>query len=151
MRPALRSALLEVITVLFILLWGYAATSKLLIGKQFLGQLSQSPLLMPYAGVLQFAVPAVEYVLVLGLLLPRFRFRALYGSFFLMSLFSFYILDIMHFSPFIPCSCGGILDKMGWGGHLVFNIGFAALGAFGVLIHPSESWSSSERSKILLQ
>jgi hypothetical protein len=35
--------------------------------------------------------------------------------------FTTYIILILNFSSFIPCSCGGILEKLGWTEHLIFN------------------------------
>jgi len=40
----------------------------------------------------------------------------------LMVLFTVYIYLILNFSDFIPCSCGGILEKMDWHTHLIFNL-----------------------------
>jgi hypothetical protein len=42
-------------------------------------------------------------------------------------MFTFYIVIILNFSSFIPCSCGGILEKLGWREHLIFNIFFLFL------------------------
>src|SRR5690606_23761035 len=39
-----------------------------------------------------------------------------------MTAFTVYIYLILNYSPFVPCSCGGILEKMGWTEHLWFNI-----------------------------
>jgi hypothetical protein len=53
---------------------------------------------------------------------PKDRLIALYGSLYLMIGFSVYIYLILNYSDFIPCSCGGILEKLGWTEHLIFNI-----------------------------
>jgi hypothetical protein len=34
-------------------------------------------------------------------------------------------------SPYLPCSCGGILETMNWKEHLVFNLVFVCLAALG--------------------
>ncbi|HZH70563.1 MAG TPA: MauE/DoxX family redox-associated membrane protein [Flavobacteriaceae bacterium] len=34
----------------------------------------------------------------------------------------------------MPCSCGGVLEQLGWTEHLAFNIGFMGLGVVGILI-----------------
>ncbi|MDR6919500.1 hypothetical protein J2Y40_000330 [Chryseobacterium sp. 2987] len=39
-----------------------------------------------------------------------------------MSAFTIYIYIILNYSDFVPCSCGGILEKLGWWEHLLFNI-----------------------------
>src|SRR5690606_36105991 len=48
-------------------------------------------------------------------------------SYVLMLFFSTYIYIILNYSPYVPCSCGGVLEKMGWSEHLIFNITFCAL------------------------
>ncbi|MEJ0031509.1 MAG: MauE/DoxX family redox-associated membrane protein [Bacteroidota bacterium] len=45
-----------------------------------------------------------------------------------MVMFTAYIVVITRFSEYTPCSCGGVLEKMSWDQHLVFNIGFCGVG-----------------------
>ncbi|MBW4361046.1 DoxX family protein [Flavobacterium taihuense] len=122
------------ICYLYILLFTYAAVSKLLDFENFQVQLGQSPLLSAFAGFLSRFVPILELLIVVMLLFPRFRLTALFASFNLMLMFTSYIYIILHFSSFIPCSCGGILEKMGWNEHLIFNIIFILLAIVGILI-----------------
>ncbi len=125
------------VAYLYVLLFVYAAVSKLLDFETFTLQLTQSPLLSAYAGIISWLVPGVEILISIFLMIPRYRRVALYASFFLMVMFTAYIVIILNFSDFIPCSCGGVLEKLGWGQHLVFNIGFVLLGVFAIfLIHP---------------
>jgi hypothetical protein len=97
-------------------------------------QLGQSPLLSAFAGFVAWSVPAIELLIVIMLLIPRFRLTALFASFNLMLMFTAYIFIILNYSSFIPCSCGGILEKLGWKEHLVFNILFIILALIGILI-----------------
>lgn len=115
------------------LLFVYAAMSKLLDFENFQVQLAQSPLLSAYAGFISYAVIIVELVLAILLCLPKFQIMALYGSLGLMSAFTIYIYLILNFSDFIPCSCGGILEKLGWTEHLIFNIVFVLLAFTAIL------------------
>src|SRR5690606_26070069 len=124
----------EIISILFILLFVYAAVSKLINIERFKVQLSQSPLLTTYSNWVVWFVPLTELIIVLALLIPRYRLIGLYGCLGLMSAFSMYIIAILNFSDYIPCSCGGILDKMGWTEHLVFNIVFVVLAIVGIFL-----------------
>jgi hypothetical protein len=47
-------------------------------------------------------------------------------------MFTTYIFLILNFSDYIPCSCGGVLEKMGWTEHIVFNLIFIVIAAIGV-------------------
>ncbi|MDX8572204.1 tellurium resistance protein TerC [Elizabethkingia sp. HX QKY] len=116
------SILVKGISYFFILLFIYASVSKLLEFEKFQVQLAQSPLLSAYAGSVSYAVIITEWVVSILLLVPNFRRIGLYGSLILMSAFTAYIFMILNYSDFVPCSCGGILEKLGWTEHLVFNI-----------------------------
>lgn len=121
------------VAYLMVLLFVYAAMSKLLDFENFQVQLAQSPLLSAYAGFISYAVIIVELVLAILLCLPKFQIMALYGSLGLMSAFTIYIYLILNFSDFVPCSCGGILEKLGWTEHLIFNIVFVLLAFTAIL------------------
>jgi uncharacterized membrane protein YphA (DoxX/SURF4 family) len=129
----------DFIASLFILLFVYAALSKLLDYDEFRVQVSKSPLLTAFTGWVIWLVPAVEIVIALLLAIPRWRLPALYASFTLMVMFTAYIVAILHFSDFIPCSCGGILQNMNWDQHLVFNIFFIVLALTGVLLYSQDT------------
>ncbi|UNY98345.1 DoxX family protein [Zhouia spongiae] len=126
----------EIICFLFILLFSYAAISKLLDFEQFRIQLGQSPLLTSFAGWVVWVIPIVELIIALMLIIPRLRLSALYGCLGLMGLFTMYIIAILNFSDYVPCSCGGILEKLGWQEHLIFNISFTVLALIGIWIYP---------------
>jgi len=51
-----------------------------------------------------------------------------------MLMFTSYIIVILNYSSFVPCSCGGILEKIGWKEHLIFNIVFTILAATACFI-----------------
>jgi len=139
--PKYHSFLVPVTCYLYILLFVYAALSKLLDFENFRVQLAQSPLLSAYAGLIAPAVIAAELLIVLLLSFKITRLSGLYASFFLMVAFTVYIYLILNYSDFIPCSCGGIIEKLGWTEHLIFNIFFAALAMVAVLILEKEKGS----------
>jgi hypothetical protein len=111
----------------FILLFIYAALSKVLDYETFSLQLAQSPLLSAYAEIIALSVPGLEVIIALLLLFPRFRILGLYAAFTLMVMFTAYIYIILNFSDFVPCSCGGVLEDLSWSQHLVFNAVFIVL------------------------
>jgi uncharacterized membrane protein YphA (DoxX/SURF4 family) len=82
-------------------------------------------------------VPIAELLICTALVIKRLQFIALYASFGIMVMFTVYIIIILNFSSYIPCSCGGILENMSWRQHLIFNLCFTALAAVGVLIYPT--------------
>nr|WP_121272146.1 MauE/DoxX family redox-associated membrane protein [Pedobacter schmidteae] len=123
------------ICCLFILLFMYAAASKLMEFDKFKIQIGQSPLLTDYAAILVWLVPVVEIVIVGLLAFERTKLAGLWASFVLMVGFSVYIYLIMNFADHIPCSCGGILEKMSWGQHLVFNLVFVGVAVMALVMY----------------
>lgn len=133
----IKSVIVNFISWLFILLFTYAATNKVLDFQNFKQQLGQSPLLSSFAEQVAWAVPSAEFLIVILLVLPKFRYAALVSSFVLMLMFTVYIYIILNHSVFVPCSCGGILEKMDWHEHLIFNIGFVFLALIGIGLQPT--------------
>lgn len=109
------------------LLFVYAAGSKILDFETFRVQLEQSPVLSAYAGFIAWAVPAVEVGLAVLLTVPYTQRLALFGCFLLMVMFTAYIYITLNFSDFVPCSCGGVLENLSWTQHLFFNVGLILL------------------------
>lgn len=129
--------ILEGITFLFILLFVYAAVSKLLAYEQFKAQLEQSPFLSSFAEFLVWGVPAIELVIATLLFWPKLKLQGLWCSFILMMVFTIYIIIVLNFSESIPCSCGGVISTFSWTQHLIFNIGFIFLALFGIFLNPT--------------
>lgn len=130
----LRRVSLEIISCLLILLFVYAALSKLLDYDTFRVQLGKSPFITDFAPIIAWALPVGEILVGLFLAFKRTRLLGLYISLFLMTMFTAYIYIMLHYSYYIPCSCGGILSKMGWDTHFWFNVGFTLLSATGIIL-----------------
>jgi len=133
-----KEVIVEIICALFIVLFVYAAASKLLDFEKFRLQMGQSPVLTAFAGIAVWLVPAVELIIAAMLITARLRLLGLYASFCLMVMFTAYIIVITRFSDYVPCSCGGVLEKLSWNQHLVFNIGFVVLGFIAIVIYPKD-------------
>ncbi|WBX97028.1 MauE/DoxX family redox-associated membrane protein [Chryseobacterium gambrini] len=115
------------VSVFFVILFCYAAISKALDFENFQVQISASPLLNGFSQFLPYTIIIVEF-LGAGLLCYRkTRNIGLVGSFVLMIAFTGYIALLLSTSKNLPCSCGGILEKMSWHQHLYFNIGCVIL------------------------
>jgi len=129
-----KSVFVDGVCVAFILLFVYAALSKLIDYQKFRVELGQSPLLTSYAGLVAWAVLSLEIIISIMLAISRFRYVALYASFTLMVIFSAYIVAITRFSSNVPCHCGGVLEFLGWGWHLILNLIFVVIAAIAILL-----------------
>jgi len=135
------------IAYLFVLLFIYAAVSKLLDFENFRVQLGQSPMLGAYAEFIIWAMPLLEILVAVALSIGRYRRTGLLASYILMVMFTAYIYTILNYSSFVPCSCGGVLEKMSWNEHLIFNIVFIVLGLLGVFI-ASQNIQSARKTAV---
>lgn len=134
MNNKLKKILITIISYLYVFLFVYAAISKILDFETFMVQLGQSPLLSAYAEWISILVPIIEIVISILLLVPKIRYIGLFLAFGLMVMFSTYIIIILNYSDFIPCSCGGVLSEMDWNEHLIFNFTFVAIGGIGIIL-----------------
>lgn len=137
-----------IIANLYILLFVYAAVSKLLDFENFKVQIGQSPMLSIYADWISPAVIGIELLIALMLLNKGTQIIALFFSLGLMAMFTTYIFVLLHYSSFVPCSCGGVLEKMSWNSHLVFNIIFVGLAVLAILLNTKRgNGNTSEKRK----
>jgi len=127
--------IIDIISYSFFTLFLYAAASKILDYNNFKVQLSKSPIVTEFASIIAWALPVVESIIAVLLLITKTKLLGLYGSFTLMVLFTSYIIGILNFSNSIPCSCGGILERMGWTDHLIFNAFFVLISMIGIFLH----------------
>nr|WP_199083382.1 MauE/DoxX family redox-associated membrane protein [Pedobacter sp. ASV19] len=139
MNYKMRTVIVEVISALYILLFVYAALTKMTDYQKFRIELGKSPLLNSYSGIIAVAIPGIELIISLLIAIKRFQYYVLYFAFTLMAIFSAYIVAILKFSPYVPCSCGGILQNMTWNQHLIFNVGFLLLGAVAIVLYPKKT------------
>lgn len=135
----------DIVAYFFILLFCYAAISKLTDFENFQVQIAQSPLISAYADFISYSVIISELIITALLAFPRTRLLGLYSSLFLMASFTIYIYLILNYSDFIPCSCGGILQKMSWVQHLIFNIASLAFAIVAIALYENEKNIRSSR------
>lgn len=127
--------LTDLAITIYVILFSYTAGSKFLDMKQFARDMDKQPFNHTITTGLTWGVPIVESLIVLALILPRYRVAGLKAATGLMVLFTVYVLLIM-FRVFdkVPCSCGGVIRTLTWEQHLVFNLFFVVLGIVGLIV-----------------
>jgi hypothetical protein len=131
--------LVEVVAWCCILLFFYAAVDKLFGFELFKTQLGKSPLLLGMSEWIAWVVPSLELGVCVLLFFNRTRILGFYVFFFQMIAFAFYIIALLNFSFYVPCSCGALMSSLSWPGHMVFNIAFALLAAIGISLMQQKS------------
>jgi uncharacterized membrane protein YphA (DoxX/SURF4 family) len=116
-----KSTIVEIISLLFVILFLYTGISKLMEYDVAREQIALTPLLAPVAKYLVFILPITEIIVSILLFLPRTRRLGLYASLALMIAFTGYVVYILNYNAELPCTCGGVLQQMTWPQHLVFN------------------------------
>ncbi len=130
-----RQVLLETISALLIMLFLYASISKFLDFRTFTGEMNNQPLPNVLTPFLVWTIPSLEIMISLALLFERTRLAGLYASLVFMTLFTLYAGVIsLHFFSYVPCSCGGVISKLNWRQHLVFNLFFVVLSIIGIIL-----------------
>jgi uncharacterized membrane protein YphA (DoxX/SURF4 family) len=126
-----KSLIIDVVSSLFVLLFAYTGISKLITIDGFAFVIGTSHMFGKSFRIIAWAVPLVELLVALSLLINKTRLWGLIASLGLMIIFDLYILYIILYVPNKPCQCGGVISKMTWDQHLVFNAFFTILAAVG--------------------
>jgi hypothetical protein len=140
-----RKIIIEIISSLLILLFLYASVSRWLDFRLFIGEINNQPLpnwMTPY---LVWSIPFIEVFIALALIFEKSRLPALYASVVLMLVFTIYSVAILlHAFKYIPCSCGGVIRKLTWPQHLVFNLFFVGISLAGIILKKQEPENAVE-------
>ncbi|MBS1529130.1 MAG: hypothetical protein JSU01_02380, partial [Bacteroidetes bacterium] len=110
---------IEIITASFILLFVYAAASKLMSFGLFRFQLSRAPYFGRFSVWVAWVIPAGELIIASLLFITRTRYAGLWASFIAMLLFTVYVGTLLLSGMRLPCTCGGLIQKLSWREHLV--------------------------------
>lgn len=122
----------ELITYLFIALFVYTASSKIMTHDKFATMLGKSPSIGAYNEMLSWLIPGVELVISGVLLISRTKRLGLMLSLGLMVIFTVYLIYMVSLDVKLPCLCGGVVEMLSWRQHIVFNAVFIALAFFGL-------------------
>ncbi len=134
-----RNSILSTISVLLLLLFLYAAFSKLFDMERFRGELGKQPIPESVSDILLWVVPLVEIgisgLIAASMLNNSFTRIAMIASTALMGIFTVYTI-LAYSSAFghVPCSCGGIIELLNWKQHLYFDFFFLAISITGIVI-----------------
>jgi putative oxidoreductase len=130
-----KQVLIECACALLIGLFLYASISKFLDFKTFIDQMNNQPLPNSWTPFLVWAIPLLEIAISISLIFEYTRLIGFYASLILMFVFTLYTgIVLLHFFPYIPCSCGGVIRKLTWPQHLILNSCFVFLSILGITL-----------------
>ena len=137
-----RHTFIQILSSLLMLLFTYAAFSKLQDVQMFKAQLIKFPLIGYAAGFLSWSIPIAEIFTVLLLFIPQFQFAGFIVSAILLTAFTLFLIVMVSFANSLPCSCGGVIAKLTWREHIVFNLIFLSISSLGVYLNRKKLLSS---------
>ncbi|PWV44644.1 MauE/DoxX family redox-associated membrane protein [Chitinophaga sp. S165] len=137
MKEKMSNIVVEVIVCLLILLWIYTGLNKIIDYSKFKFEVGRSPFLQNFALFIALTLPAWELIMAVLLVFKRIRNIGLYASLFMMTLFTGYVYIMLKYSYDLPCSCGGIIEKLTWEQHLAVNFGVTILTIMAIFLQSS--------------
>lgn len=120
------------ICLICMFLFLFSAYEKIIGYDQFLDGLKKVSFVSQFAKVIAFAVPFIEILISILLIIPKTQKWGLYGFAGTMTVFSLYILSVLLLQETLPCHCNLIIDKLSWSQHLLFNLAFIALATIAI-------------------
>lgn len=126
---------IRILSSLLILLFTYAALSKLADHAVFQDELRKFPGINISPAFFSWLIPASELVVVILLIIPKLNFYGLYAGLSLLVLFTIFLILMISFDKHLPCACGGVISKLTWSEHVVFNLFFILLSITCIRFH----------------
>lgn len=127
-----RQVITDLIVYTFLILFMYTAANKLLTIKSFASTLAKSPLIGSFSLAIAWAIPVVEILIGILLILDSKRKWSIPAALILMILFTVYLSYMVLSGSKLPCHCGGVISSMTWQQHIWFNLAFVTLGLIGL-------------------
>lgn len=124
----------QFIRIILLLMFCYTTYHKLTDLNKFEATLFKSTLIEEYqVKYLLLIIPSIELIAIFSLLRINYRI-GFFISFFLMLLFTLYLVALNNYSFYKGCSCGGIFNELSYSQHIIVNISFILLSGVGIFI-----------------
>jgi putative oxidoreductase len=146
------NTVIEISSALFIFLFIYTGINKFLVLRELKIALKDYPLIGSMSDIIAWVLPASELIISILLFVPYTRLFGLYSSLLLMILFTLYLSYMLIFTQERPCTCGGMLQKLSWPQHFIFNIFFITLAAISIKLYKKQQKrrTDAETSSVLI-
>jgi len=118
-----RKTIINTIAIALALLFIYASVDKLLNISAFRLQLDKSPLMGAFAKQVSWLLPVLQLCIGCLLLWRSTRLAGLFCSFFLIGVFTIYMVSMINTADNQPCGCGELWQRLSVERHIIFNLG----------------------------
>jgi hypothetical protein len=130
-------------------MFAYAGIFKIADTQLFASQMKESPLIpQSIISSLSIGLPVFELILAFILTFDKYNSVSLTLSFITMLFFSLYLIMLVSLYEKVPCACGGILGKLGYTEHIIFNLFFLTISGISLYLHDSKSNTTHQENYI---
>lgn len=106
--------------MLIVIIYSYSFLEKVFHHEQFTMNLLSSPLISDqYVGLLRYAVPAAELLVLIGALFFTQKTTTYHYTFFLSAVFTAYFVFFFVLTRNSKCGCGKLIESLGFLPHLL--------------------------------
>ncbi len=121
------------VSLFFTVLFSYAVTVKVFHFKSFSSQLEMAPGLEGWGKTTALIIIAVQIFITILLCFRHKRLTGLWLTLGMLTVFTGYIGDLLHYGKNLPCTCIGFFEKVGWKGNLILNMGLMLTAIGGII------------------
>jgi hypothetical protein len=108
---------------ILLFLWIYSFAIKVRNIEAFKLKLARSPIIhQDWILILSYTITILELCAIFLLCFSKLRDWGLYLSFFLLSLFTIYLIILINHPGYSPCGCAGIFEALPLSAHILLNI-----------------------------
>ncbi|MBN8861264.1 MAG: hypothetical protein J0H29_22930 [Sphingobacteriales bacterium] len=125
-----KTLIIEIISAILILLFTYTSLGKLLNHKGFAVALESIPALKNHTETIAWLLPVCELLIAFLLFIPATRILGLYASLLALVMLTGYLICMVSFMRELPCNCGGVINRLSWKQHIMFNMFFLIINIF---------------------
>ena len=134
-----RIVIIDFIAALLILLFLYTSFSKIFDLWYFKYDLSKQPFPLWLQQIFVWLIPTIEIIIAVCLIFRNTKKWGFYLALGLMAIFTGYTIAILiHFFPYVPCGCGGVIRTLTWPQHLFFNVAVVGLIITALILEKKE-------------
>jgi len=120
------------IRIICAMLFVFSGFEKIITHSQFERGLEKVNVIGSYAKIIGWAVPVLELLVALLIIVNKTSRFGLKLFVMLMLIFTVYIGIMLLLADRLPCHCNILIQQLSWSEHIIFNVAFIAIAFFAI-------------------
>lgn len=134
-KSSYKTTVIAFVILINFVVYFYSGVDKLIHFNEFVLNFSKSPFApSDLINELSFCVVGIELGICFLCFFNKFQKLACLLFMIMSYVFSGYVLLMITYSPYLPCSCGGLIDFLTWNEHLALNISLTTISGYATII-----------------